>query len=299
MAYAHVWQRFATLQANLALTPNQMKDGIAKFEGITACLNRVYRNHSSTSANAFLIGSWAKETCIRPPRDVDMYYVLPEEVYFRYQKYAPGVNKQTALLQEVKRKLLEFYSRSEIKGDGPVVLADFSGWTVEIVPSFLFSAINNTYYVCDTKNGGRYQTTTPFFELSHLSASDSSSNGNTRALVRMLKCWQSHCNVPIKSYLLELLAVQFIATWQYKERSSAFHDYMIRDFLEWLLYTASSFVITPGNFEILWLDGAWRSRAEAAYLRAKKAVEYEAADYMYLAGEEWQKIFGNFIPMSV
>lgn len=299
MPFAYVSRRFKNFQENLALTERQIADGLAKYTGLTACLNSVYRGTNSTTANSFLIGSWGKDTCIRPPRDVDMYYVLPNEVYYRYEGYAAGGNKQSTLLQEVKRKILDKYPRSIIKGDGPVILADFSGWTVELVPAFLWDAQERTYLVCNTKNGGSYSRTKPHHEAEAVSEADDRTSKNARRLIRMLKCWQANCNVPIKSFYLEILAVNFLDQWAYRKEGYIYYDWMCRDFFRWMIGKANTLLFAPGTYEILYVGDAWKSRAESAYDRAVKATEFENGDLMYSAGDEWQKIFGIDIPRSV
>lgn len=297
--WIHVTERFKNFQDNLALTTNQVADGGTKYKGVVSCLNAAYWGHNSETDNALLIGSWAKGTRIRPPRDVDLYFVLPVAVYHRFQAYAPGVNKQSALLQEVKSKLLAKYHASEIKGDGPVVLAEFESYNVEIVPAFLYDADDRSYYVCDTKSGGKYLTTKPLHEVDAIHSADARNNRNVRRLVRMLKCWQAYCLVPIKSFYLELLAVDFLDQWAHKDQSFYYYDWMCRDFFTWMIANANMALFAPGTFEIMWIGDAWKSRAESAYDRAVKACDYERASDMANAGDEWQKIFGTDIPKWV
>ncbi len=92
--------------------------------GVRKCLNKHYYNSDSETANSFLIGSWAKNTRVRPPRDVDIYFVLPYAVYERFNTYTG--NKQSALLQEVKGVLQATYSSTDMSGDGQVVLVRFN-----------------------------------------------------------------------------------------------------------------------------------------------------------------------------
>jgi hypothetical protein len=297
--WIYVTNRFKAFQSNLALTDRQKQDGITKFKGLASTLNFAYRGHNSETDNAFMIGSWAKDTCIRPPRDVDMYYVLPDEVYYRFEAYAPGVNKQSALLQEVKAKLLTSYPNSTIRGDGPVVLADFYGWTVEIVPAFYWNADERSYIVCDTKNGGSYMKTTPLHEVEVITAADQRTNNNVRPLIRMLKCWQANCNVPIRSFYLELLAVDFLDAWEHKHQGLFYYDWMCRDFFKWMISRVNGAVFAPGTFDLMWLGDLWKSRAESAYARAIKASDFERENQVLAAGDEWQKIFGTDIPRIV
>jgi hypothetical protein len=299
LPWIHVINRFKAFQANLGLTDAQRAEGNTKFSGLVACLNTAYRGHNSKTENSFLIGSWAKDTCIRPPRDVDMYYVLPIEVYHRYERYGPGVNKQSALLQEVKNKLSASYPRSVIRGDGPIVLADFHGHTVEIAPAFVYDHADTSYIVCDTKNGGRYLTTKPFHELIAINNADLNFNNNARPLIRMLKCWQANCSVPIRSFHLELIAIDFLGQWAHKQRGLFYYDWMCRDFFQWMISRANGAVFAPGTSDIMWLGESWKTRAESAYGRAAKASAFEQENNMLAAGDEWQKIFGTDIPRIV
>src|SRR4051812_15979671 len=95
-----VSSRFTRFLNNLLLTEAQKSDGATKHAGVRTCLNRNYYASTSSTANSFLIGSWAKATRIRPPRDIDVVFELPRSVYDRFEQ-RPG-NKQSQLLQEVR-----------------------------------------------------------------------------------------------------------------------------------------------------------------------------------------------------
>ena len=112
----------------------------------------------------------------------------------------------------------------------------------------------------------------------------------------MMKCWQSHCAVSLKSFHLELLSVNFLQRWTYAGRSKLYYDWMTRDFFSYLIGQANSYLYAPGTYERMFLGDVWKSRAQTAYERAVKAVKDEAEKMPYLAGEEWQKIFGVEIP---
>jgi hypothetical protein len=186
-----------------------------------------------------------------------------------------------------------------ISGDGPIVLADFYGSTVEIAPAFICSEDEVSYIVCDTKGGGRYMKTKPFHEIAELDAADGRTNGNARPLIRMLKCWQAYCTVPIRSFYLELLAIEFLDGWAYNRENIFYYDWMCRDFLGWMISRANRTVSAPGAGEIMAIGDVWKTKAESAYNRAIKACDFECANHMVEAGDEWQKIFGTDIPRKV
>lgn len=285
--WIYVSKRFQTFVANLELTTLQEADGWTKIYGVVSCLNSAYYGHNSKTDNAFLIGSWAKGTQVRPPRDVDLYFLLPIAVFERFAAYSQHVNKQSALLQEVKSKLLVTYHNSDIKGDGPVVLAGFDSYNIEIVPAFLVSNDERSYHVCDTKNGGKYKKTMPLHEVDVISAADAKNANNVRRLIRMLKAWQSSCSVPIQSFYLELLATEFLDQCNWRMNGYFYYDWISRDFFQWMITKANTYLRAPGTNEMLWLGDTWKSRAESAHARAVKACDYEFSNDMINAGDEW------------
>ena len=101
--WLYVRRRFTQFLGNLAITQAQREDADTKQSGVRACLNRSYWGVSSGTANSLLIGSWGKQTQVRPPRDVDVTFLLPAEVYHRFQ--ARSGNKQSQLLQEIRDNL--------------------------------------------------------------------------------------------------------------------------------------------------------------------------------------------------
>lgn len=290
-----VRRRFTQFDANLALTPAQRQDGFTKRNGVVSSLNRHYYESLSTTDNSFLIGSWGKGTATRPPRDVDIYFVLPVSVYYRFQSYVG--NRQSALLQEVKTVLAATYPDTDMRGDGQVILVRFGSYNVEVVPAFLLQ--NGRYCICDTHNRGSYKQTDPWAELHHIDATDQANNRNLRPLIRMLKAWQRNCSVPLKSFQLELLAADFLPASPWRLNDFFYFDWITRDFFAYLYHRANTFITVPGTLERIYLGNEWQSRALTAYNRAEKACEYEKLNLVEAAGEEWQKIFGQQIPWTV
>lgn len=288
-----VTQRFSQFHGNLTLTDIQKTDGDTKHRGVRKCLNSHYHGSTSETDNSFLIGSWGKSTHVRPPRDIDIYFVLPVEAYHRFNNYVG--NKQSSLLQEVRTVLGRTYPTTKMRGDGQVVVVEFDTMSVEVVPAFKLE--NGRYWICDTNDGGKYKEADPTAEHSHISSTHTANNNNLRPMVRMLKTWQDWCNVPLKSFHLELLAADFIQQSQWRLQGYFYYDWIMRDFFAYLLRKENSYVFVPGTFEAINIRNSWKSRCDSAYERALKACDYEHDDLIGLAGEEWQKIFGLQVPM--
>jgi len=286
--------RFAAFIANLAPTTNQIGGVARSLPGVVAALNTHYWGFADESANAALGGSWGKGLAVRPPRDVDLFFVLPNEVYHRIEQRVG--NRQSQLLQEVKGVLIEPYPRTPVQGDGQVVLVPFAHAPIEVVPAFRLQ--NGRLLICDAKGGGRYVETDLAAEIRALDLADKQFNGCGRLLVRMAKVWQRECNVPIKSFMLERLVLEFLPRACAAQVRYQWWDWLMCDFFAYITTRANGFVTMPGTGEQVFLGDAWLSRAQSAVARAQKACDYEKDNEDYLAGSTWQMVFGALIPAS-
>lgn len=289
--WSYVEARFGGLLTNLALTEKQVEDGTKAQGGVCECLNRAYWGYSSETANSLVIGSWGKGTPVRPPSDVDMLFLLPPKVYHQYE--ARRGNKQSQLLQELKNTLAAKYSRTTLRGDGQVVIISFDRITVEVSPGFRCQ--DGSIIVCDTNDVGRYIRSTSEAEIAELSRVDVACNGNARALARMMKQWRRERNVPLKSFHLERLAIEFLRSWPNNTMNRYWYDWMVRDFFAYLMTRANTWLVMPADGEFIWLGDEWLGHALTAYANALQACEHEYANNDQLAGEAWQKIFGAAI----
>jgi hypothetical protein len=295
MQWQFVRCRFTELLNNLAITQQQLADGETKQAGVRACLNRHYWNTSSETANSMLIGSWGKHTRVRPSRDIDILVLLPPAVYHQFQQRS--WNRQSQLLQDLKDVLARTYSQTTMRGDGQVVVVPFNTTPIEIAPGF--RCTDGSIIICDTNGGGSYKTSTAEAELADLNASDTRWRGNTRALARMMKRWQRECNVPLKSFQIERLAVEFLQVWSFTHQDVWYYDWMVRDFLAYLIGRADGSIFMPGTSEIVQLGSDWLTRAQTAHRHAVSACDHERDNFQVFAGNEWQQIFGGAVPVYV
>lgn len=297
---SHLWfyviRRFRAILSNIAITDTQHRDGETKHKGVRSALNRHYWNVASETDNSLLIGSWGKDTRVRPSRDVDILFLLPVHVYHQYQ--ARTGNRQSDLLQEVKEVLRTTYSQTAtLRADGQVVLLPFNTMPVEV--SVGFRCTDGSIIYCDTNDGGSYKTSTAEAEAEDLRSANVICNANALPLARLMKQWQRKCNVPLKSFQIERLGVEFLRGWQFRNQGIFYYDWMVRDFLGYIISRANTTLLMPGSFEAMPLGDAWLSRAQTAYRNAVSAAENERDNHEALAGEAWQNIFGSVAPVSV
>ena len=290
--WAYVTNRFQRLLGNLQLQPDQIKDGETKHKGVVDCLNRAYWGSASESAHRLLVGSWGKVTRVRPPRDIDVLFILPDDVFYRFRQRV--ANRQSQLLQEVKEVLIDAYPTTRMRGDGQVVVVAFNTYQIEVVPAFVRQG--GGYLICDTNDEGRYKWVDPVAEAAQFDERDNAYNGNVRKLVQIFKQWQRHCNVPIKSFHLEAMVKTVLPTKSYGGYSEFWFDWLVRDVFESMTQWGNGTFKMPVTEEVIQLGDAWVSNANTACARALKACDYERGNDNQAAGDEWQKIFGMMIP---
>lgn len=274
---------------NLDLKPLERADAEGKAERVARSLWNKYYTGDFNPNCYVIVGSYGKRTASRPPSDLDMLFLLPPAQYSRVEQLLG--NKQSQLLQEVRRAMSATFTLTDLRADGQIVLAPFQTYKVEVVPAFLLK--DGTYITAHTANEGSWRPSNPSAEYQAIADADSVGAGKATHLVKMLKPWKRECSVEIKSISLEVLACEFVKQWQFRDRTLFYYDWLVRDFFEFMLRYRCGWTRVPGTTEKIDLGDAWFSKCQSAYSRSLKACEYEHADCESLAADEWQKVFGS------
>lgn len=150
-----------------------------RYKRITKAINREFWGIESETAHSFYVGSYGRGTAI-DTSDIDILMELPKNVYNQYDAHRG--NGQSRLLQAVKDAVLDTFSRSDVRGDGQVVVVRFSdGIKFEILPAFKhYDYLGNwtgTYDYPDSNMGGRWLSTNPKAEQDAMTQKNAESNG--------------------------------------------------------------------------------------------------------------------------
>lgn len=293
--WAAVRQRFEEFNADLLPTEAQIDDALGKAKRVGQALERAYGGEATENPPIFPVGSWGKGTQVRPSADIDIMARFDWSVYERFHAYAH--NGQSSLLQEIKDKLEIPFRQTRKRGDGQVVQIDFNSILVELVP--VFPLPSGQFIMPDTHEGGTWKTVDPVAQIAFIDTVDREHNGNVRALSRMIKRWKHEQLVNVKSFMIELLVAEFVRGCDFGKNSFFWYDWLVRDFFKFMQARADSGVIIPGTGESVPLGNDWLPKVEKAIEIAEKACDYEYNDWGITAGAEWQKIFGNRIPIQV
>ena len=171
-----------------------------------------------------------RTTAVRNVSDFDYIFSLPSEVYRRFDSYEG--NGQSALLQEIKNELLKRYPNTKIKGDGQVVVIDFSdGGKIELVPAFEQSDGNFKYP--DSRNGGSWKTTKPKPEIEKSKSLNSNFNNHFSNLTRLIRQWKNHMGFSFKGLLIDTLISDLIDDKGISEIYYSDYNILLKDIFEY------------------------------------------------------------------
>lgn len=290
-----VSQWFDTFYNNIKV---QNKVSISsRYKAITKRLNTDFWNTNSEISHSLYVGSYGRNTATNNFSDLDMIFRLPYETYERFNNHRG--NGQSALLQEVKKSIERTYSTTNIRGDGQVIQVPFNdGLTYEVVPAFLNK--NDSYTYPDANDGGCWRVTNPKPEINAIRDRNNNTNNNLVRLCRMMRAWKREWNVPIGGLLIDTLAYQFIATWKYRTGTSIFHDWMCRDFFEFMANQDRNkeYWKAPGSGQYVYGKDLFQWKSRRCYNLALEACEHESANPKreWSAKQKWREIFGTKFP---
>ena len=263
-----------------------------RYASITRRLNNDFWKSDSTTLHSLYVGSYGRNTGIDGISDVDVLFKLPISLLARYKGHTG--NGQSALLQAVRTSLATTYPNTSIGADGQVVVVTFGqGPKFEVLPAF--GDKNGTFTHPDTRKGGTWQPTNPKAEIRAMRDADVRCSKNLRRLCRMMRVWKQEHDVPIKSFLIDTLAYQFIQTWPHRKQPFSHYDLMVRDFLA---FTSEAnpdqlYWKAPGSGRRALRTGKFETKAKRAYGVAIEAIRLESEGHPRHAHRARREIFGR------
>lgn len=284
---------FSKFCSNIKMSSGTLSTISGRYHGITKRINVDYYNSDSDTNHSFYVGSFGRGTEILTS-DIDMIVQLPYETYKKFNAYSS--NGQSALLQEVKGVIQKTYSRTYLKADGQIISIPFNdGINFEVLPAFLNK--DGTYTYPNSNNGGSWKITNPKAEINAVNTMNSNCNKNLKRLCRMSRAWRDKNNVAISGILIDVQAYNFISTWEHRDKSYLYYDWMSRDFFKylserdrnqnsWRVMGSGRYISRTGFFEL---------KASTAYTLSKEAIEKEK-DYPATAKSKWREIYGTKFP---
>lgn len=283
--------KFSNFCSKLRMSDATVSNVRSRYHNITKRLNKDFRGIENDIAYSLYVGSYGRGTAIHVS-DIDMLYILPWSYYTKYDSYTS--NGQSALLQDVRNSIASTYWNTYVGGDGQVVKVSFSdGMLFEVVPCFEKSI--GSFCYPDTNNGGSWGTTNPKPEIDAINRGNRLTNNNLKRLCRMIRAWKDNCNVPMGGLLIDTFAYSFLSTWENKDKSFMYYDWMTRDFFKFLSEQDDNQLYwkAVGSGQFIYPKGKFAYKAKTAYNNALIAIEKEDKGYSYTANDYWKAIYGS------
>lgn len=161
------------------ISSEQRSDISYRYKRITRAINREFWDSESVTEHSFYVGSYGRGTAI-DTSDIDVLMELPRDMYNQYDAHKG--NGQSRLLQTVKNAILETFPHSDVRGDGQVVVVNFTdGIKFEILPAFknldYWGRWTGKYDYPDSNMGGNWLSTNPKAEQEAMEQKNRESNG--------------------------------------------------------------------------------------------------------------------------
>lgn len=256
--------------------------------------NNYYSLDKDTTSHLYIVGSVGRGTAVKNTSDLDIIFDLPSSVYKKFDAY--DSNGQSALLQEVKNVLNERYPNTTMRGDGQVVVVEFTEFTIEVVPAFKQS--DNRFKYPDTHDGGSWKYTDPLSEQSECSACNEKSNHSFYDFCHIIRSWKNNIGFKFGGLLIDTLTYNhFINKGYYGD--ATFDNYLtilkeLFDYLRnqdknqsyWLAVGSKQYVYNSDN-------GAFVGKAEKAYNKINSAIQSSSNINNVL-----RELLGNTFPSS-
>lgn len=190
-----------------------------------------YQLDQDKASHLYIVGSVGRNTAVKGSSDLDIIFDLPDSVYKKYDAYES--NGQSQLLQDVKAVLMERYPHTKMRGDGQVVVIEFTKYTVELVPGFKQN--DDTFKYPDTHDGGSWKTTDPISEQEECDVCNSNSGGAYYDFCHMVRDWKNNLGFTFGGLLIDSLVYNHFKNNDYYEDSN-YDEYltMLLSLLEYL-----------------------------------------------------------------
>ncbi len=284
-----VSEMFEQFVSNLAI--DNAEQISLRYEEITGCLNKKFRNTESKTANSLQVGSYGRWTAIKGISDLDMLYIMPKG---KWNDYKDG--KQSQLLTDTKDAIKARYPKTTVYVDRLVVRVVYTNFHVEVQP--VFEQEDGSFKYPDTYNGGSWKITKPREEIKAMSEFVTQKNKNLRRLCKMARAWKNKHGVGTGGLLIDTLAHNFLkSTTDYNDKSFLYYDWMSRDFFKYLADQPNQdYYAALGSGQRVKVKQKFQEKAKKAYDLCLKAIDAEGTDGV---NDKWKKVYGRPFPAKL
>jgi len=261
--------RFDRFIDRILLTPDELLLARKAAQNVAAILRAALQPGVDDRADHLVVGSIGKRTAIRPLPAVDLVYLLRDPSLIK-----DGLCRVERILRQ---GILGIIPAPHERG----VSVPLEDLTVMV----MLAKERPRGFAYWTAKG--YIDSHPAAEITALRLSDSMTGGRTTRLLALLKAWIAADQVPLSSFVLEILARDFMND----HGGTAWPD-ILSDFFAWIRQKEIRFLARPGNNQPLTVAPHWQRHAEAAYWRCVLAKRLAGEGDPLAELGEWQRLLG-------
>src|SRR3989338_6057673 len=264
---------------------------------ISASHNRmreILKNSTEISVvDSFLTGSYARQTMIRPLKDVDF---LVQMNYGAHEK-----DNSIQLLHKVRRVLSKAYPATSITISLPCVKVQFHYCHFEMVPAFAIKG-NEDLFEIPANTGIGWQQTYPKIPDKWMTQENKKSEGLFIPTIKILKRWRDIYCRQLRSFHLEMLTRMAFDHYNIENYAGGVWAFFARTSYLLDLYKDHPFVSEPGRNNVYvdqylyanpLLLAAVRQKIKAHFAFAQKAFDCMQKGQIGFAKQLWGKILGS------
>ena len=300
MADLTVDQSFQKFLSNLNPTDRQRQRIQKTRESIDAALINDPRIFLNTQKQiSFLTGSYSRRTIIRPLDDIDLY------VRIHYGEHAKGQSPLSIMRLMASAIRKRYPNNTSVKVDSPCIVVSFFDYKFEIVPAYGHDYDLDLYSV-PAPGSGEWMQCYPNVPYEWLAACNHTNNNYFTPLIKMLKLWNRHNSVKLKSFHLELLTEKvFSSVTGIYSYPQAIYDWMLC--VKELIWSNDyPFIIEPGKSYTYVDEYMYEKRLKLHMIRRKLDVGLKKAERawnFYRKGRFaaskriWNNMFGPKFPV--
>lgn len=275
---------FQTFLNNLAV---KNRSEISKrYNEITKVLNQNFRNSTSETDNCFQIGSFGRNTAIDGISDLDMLYILPDEIKKDYCNDEEGPRK---IFSRVRNAIIARYPRTKIRVDQCVLSISYTNFNIEVQP--VFENTDGSFSYPDTYTKG-WKITKPRDEITALNETDKLKNGVLKALCKITRAWKNKSGVVMGGLLIDTLAYNFLNSVDLYD-SATISDFpeLCRNFFDFLSKEPEqNYYLALGSNQQVKVKKPFQKKSERALNMCIEALNAQNENKQ---AQKWRDIFGR------
>ena len=275
---------FQTFLNNLAV---KNRSEISKrYNEITKVLNQNFRNSTSETDNCFQIGSFGRNTAIDGISDLDMLYILPDEIKKDYCNDEEGPRK---IFSRVRNAIIARYPRTKIRVDQCVLSISYTNFNIEVQP--VFENTGGSFSYPDTYTKG-WKITKPRDEITALNETDKLKNGVLKALCKITRAWKNKSGVVMGGLLIDTLAYNFLNSVDLYD-SATISDFpeLCRNFFDFLSKEPEqNYYLALGSNQQVKVKKPFQKKSERALNMCIEALNAQNENKQ---AQKWRDIFGR------